>query len=510
MFELPAKMIALSTFRESVAKAFAGEHLKAAATRTNDPEVLLGLAALAQAGSPVRQEIAHMATLVRPGYAPIVAVLAVVLDGVNESSIREVLERDPDNALGYYLEGALLHQSAKEHQALEAFRKAAACSEMRLYESTTAPALFKALDALHLVDRDRLCAGSWMGCRFSNFGASVLQLLRNSVSELEQLNIGTRKEVADLLLVLAAHLFGTNYYNRWLANACLESALFALKAKSAPADSAPTKDDAAVTTARVGAMLRWPGVEALRQDDGTNPWDLARFLADRIHRAFAYEDPSQMNAGIFGERDLDLPGSQSKARLEEARQNVSITAKALIEVALVDCDEILRAYLTGIPPRLAHSGVCEPTLVEKLIKEKPDLFKAAAANEIAMRALWEAGARDPWRSNTSRMMQLVWPILSYATDHNHSFPPTIDALTEKGYLARPVPAVSTITGRPYVYTAAGEKLPARASDRGRFVLLYDDEPVHGVCYQCIFAWGGGGKLPIAEVKEQLRKRGKLA
>src|SRR4051812_31156690 len=102
MFELPVKMVALNTFRKSVAEALAGENLKRVAAGTEDPEVLLGLAALAQAGNPVRREIAEMAIRVRPAYAPIVGVLGVALDGVHERSIREVLERDPDNALGYY------------------------------------------------------------------------------------------------------------------------------------------------------------------------------------------------------------------------------------------------------------------------------------------------------------------------------------------------------------------------------------------------------------------------
>jgi hypothetical protein len=218
-----------------------------------------------------------------------------------------------------------------------------------------------------------------------------------------------------------------------------------------------------------------------------------------------------MNDGMFGGPGLDLRGSESKARFEEARLNASSTAKALVGIALSDCDEILRAYLVGIPSMVAHrSGVCEPTLVEQLITAKPELFEAAAASEVAMRALWDAGAPDPGRSNISRMMMLVWPLLNYATDHNQTFPPGIDALAEKGYLTRPIKADSILTGKKYVYIAAGEKLPARASERSRFVLLYDDEPIDGKYFQCIFAWGGAGPLPVDEVEEQLRKRGKLA
>src|SRR5206468_1133232 len=46
----PKRMYARATFRESVDKAVFGENLKAAASSTTDPEVLLGLAFLVQTG----------------------------------------------------------------------------------------------------------------------------------------------------------------------------------------------------------------------------------------------------------------------------------------------------------------------------------------------------------------------------------------------------------------------------------------------------------------------------
>src|SRR2546430_7780071 len=150
MFELPKKMFALPTYRESVDQAVSAGNLKAVAANTTDPEVLLGLAYLARTGDSVRREISEMAVKARPEYSPMVAVLAVMLDGIDEESIGELVRRDPNNALGYYLQGALLHQSDRENEAMVAFRKAAHCSELRLYESTTGPALFKALDALKL------------------------------------------------------------------------------------------------------------------------------------------------------------------------------------------------------------------------------------------------------------------------------------------------------------------------------------------------------------------------
>src|SRR5438876_2237464 len=175
MFELPKKMFAQPTFRESLDKAVCGENLKAVATNTTDPEVLLGLAFLAQTGDRIRPEISKLAVEARPDYGPIVTVLAITMDGIDEQSIGKLIQRDPDNALGYYLRGTLLHQSDEEEEALVAFRKAAHCSELRLYESATGPALFKAIDTLNLKSHDRLCALSWMASRSSNFSSAGLQ-----------------------------------------------------------------------------------------------------------------------------------------------------------------------------------------------------------------------------------------------------------------------------------------------------------------------------------------------
>ena len=73
------KMFPLPTYREAVDKAVLPDNLKAAASRTTDPEVLLGFAFLAPVGSPVRQEISDMAVKGRPDYTPIAAMLANTL-----------------------------------------------------------------------------------------------------------------------------------------------------------------------------------------------------------------------------------------------------------------------------------------------------------------------------------------------------------------------------------------------------------------------------------------------
>lgn len=101
--KFPQKMFDLPVYRESVDKAVSADNLKAVASSTTDPHVLLGLAFLARTGNPVRQEISEMAVKAEPEYAPIVAVLAIGMDGIYEKSIGELIQRDPDNALGHYL-----------------------------------------------------------------------------------------------------------------------------------------------------------------------------------------------------------------------------------------------------------------------------------------------------------------------------------------------------------------------------------------------------------------------
>ena len=94
------------------------------------------------------------------------------------------------------------------------------------------------------------------------------------------------------------------------------------------------------------------------------------------------------------------------------------------------------------------------------------------------------------------------------TKHDQAYPAALYALFETGDLKAPLETKSIRTGRPYVYLAAGEKVPARMNDRAQFVLLYDDEPVAGGWFECAFAsWGAGG-ISESDLKEQLRRRGK--
>src|SRR5688572_3144523 len=111
MIQLPINMPGMPAYRESVEKVSSAENLKAVASATNDPDILLGLAFFARAGDPVRMELAEMAARIRIEYTPIVAVLSLIMDRIDEGSVGELVQRDPDNALGHYLQGTLWHVS---------------------------------------------------------------------------------------------------------------------------------------------------------------------------------------------------------------------------------------------------------------------------------------------------------------------------------------------------------------------------------------------------------------
>src|SRR5436190_17666541 len=98
----PQRMYPLHPYREGVEKAVAAENLQEVASRTSDAEILLGFAFLAQAGNPVRKELASLALKANPEYARVAAVLPLMLDGVDEDAVQELIDRDFDNALGHY------------------------------------------------------------------------------------------------------------------------------------------------------------------------------------------------------------------------------------------------------------------------------------------------------------------------------------------------------------------------------------------------------------------------
>ena len=379
------------SLNEVVEKAVAPTNLRAVAARTTDPEVWLGLSFLAQPGDPVRPELSEKAVEARPELGPVATVLANAMDGVDKQSIAELIHRDPDNALGYYLLGNELSKPGAEKETLEAFRKGAACPELRLYGGAVSNVLFKALDALDLKGRDRLCASSWMATRWANFEIGNLQSQGNVLGRTAQdADIGTQKEISDLMVAVAGHLIGSDFQNRIFGERVLVGAFHFKASIAATEKSAAMNSYASVVQSLLSTCPQ-------RKD----PLALAQFLPGRIWRAYTVVDPELARANLTEMRGK-TPGADPA--FDKAYQNWARASKALIDEALPDQDEIIGAYFCGpLPPRTNTSGpwASSGTCVEKLVNRKPGLFKAAVVNEDAMEAMRKAdnsavaGAKDP-------------------------------------------------------------------------------------------------------------------
>ncbi len=508
MHQLPINMPNLPPHRERVDRAVSAENLRAAASAAKEPMVLLGFSFLARSGDPVRKELAEMAVRAKSEYTAIVAVLSVMLDRIDAESVGDLVQRDPDNALGHYLHGTLLHVSNRASEALDAFRKAAACAELRFYDSTTGEALFQALDALGLQGADRLCALSWTTSRWADFSSVGIQPVYGALSEMANTaDAATRAELADTLLTLAGHLFGANFINRFFAQRAVERA-FTIRAELA-ADQDPAKRNG-YAAAVYGLVSPLYSSRGLKEWWNRSPLELAQALPGLIHAAFAAAEAPSRNPYAGGETKLTVPESE-RAAFEAATETAARAGKKLIEAALTDPDGIFGAYLKGLrraERRPGVSPVFEWTPVEGLLQKYPALFQAAAANQEAAAALWRAGENAPSRRNVGRMLEIAWALLSYAQKHELAYPDNLAVLFEGGYLKPPLETKSVRTGRPYVYVAAGEKSPSKANDRAQFVLFYDDEPVAEGWYECAFASCLCNGVREADLKQQLKRRGK--
>lgn len=370
---------------EAVDKAAAPSNLQAVARQTSDPDVWLGLSLLAQPGEPVRRQLSEMAVKAKPEYGPAAIVLANAMDGVTEESAAELIRRDPENALGYYLLANRLYSTGTKMASLDTFRKGAACPDFRLYGTTVSNVLFKALDALNLKGRDRLCASSWMAARWQNFEIGNLQSPGPVLSALaKDADIQTRKDISDIMLAVAGHLIGSDLMNRVFGERVLLEA-FRLKADIAASEKSPSMNGyAGVVQALVSTKVSWPGFK--RQD----PVELATFAPGWIGIASTFTDSN--GPKYLRDKESVLSGADRVA-FEKAKKAAATAAKALVEAALPDQDEIIGAYFNGhLPPRenVPAPWATSPTYVERLIVRKPDLFKALETEEDAKRALDQA------------------------------------------------------------------------------------------------------------------------
>ncbi len=288
----------------------------------------------------------------------------------------------------------------------------------------------------------------------SNFYSTNLQSLHIDLSEMARnADLATRREISDLLLILAGHLFTTNFSNRQYAEWTVLDA-FQLKTAIAAAEKSPMMNGyATVVRGLERAQWSWPGI----QEENDTPLQTAQFLPSRIWAAFGTTDPSGKNLMI--QMTANVPDSD-KAAYEKAKQDAIKAAAALIDVSLADPDGIIGSYLKGLPPSQKNAPdpwASSVTYVEILMKKRPEVFRAAAANDQAMRTVEQIGNNDPSRRNLDKLMAVGAAIWSYAVNHNLTLPSSLEDLYKDGkYLKDASEAQSILTGKPYVYAGAGE------------------------------------------------------
>jgi hypothetical protein len=91
-------------------------------------------------------------------------------------------------------------------------------------------------------------------------------------------------------------------------------------------------------------------------------------------------------------------------------------------------------------------------------------------------------------------------------NNDENLPDNLEVLYKDGKYLKDATAVeSVLTGKPYVFAAAGAKLPDKLSERHQFILVYDFIEKEG-CYHFVTSVGSGAERPAEKFEELLRKQ----
>ena len=288
-----------------------------------------------------------------------------------------------------------------------------------------------------------------------------------------------------MLLKLGGHLFVTHFTNRWFALRAVEAA-FKLKAEHPDLGSVAERNGyAAAVYGLISPMFSWPGIKDFGHAE---PLELARRLPGLIWQAFGALEPNSAN-----------PVEQDAMRA--ASQKAAQSAKRLLDVGLPDPDAIFAPYLKGIPEQSRCGGVLIVTdRCGKLdAKSGPNCSRRRRRFKKRSMEVWKAGENEPSRKNLEQMMQIALAICRYAQEHDQTLcPDNLDVYFPRTGMLKPsVQNKSLLTGKAYVYLAAGEKAPAKFNDRAGFVLIHDDQLIPGLdayYYASALCWEEASKL----------------
>ncbi len=93
---------------------------------------------------------------------------------------------------------------------------------------------------------------------------------------------------------------------------------------------------------------------------------------------------------------------------------------------------------------------------------------------------------------------LAAALAAHAAANGGRFPPSLEALAEKGAVPPKLLRCPSARGKPYAYVAA-----QNASAPGGNVLVYEEAPVHGGNCNVLYVNGSVGALTAAELKAAL-------
>ncbi len=484
----------------SVNKALAPAALRDHLATVSDPKIRLGLAYLAPGGSPVRAEIGRELPTSEKELRRAHGVLQVMLDEINPALVEALVTLDPENGLGHYLAGNLAFRENRDDEALAAFRRGAACKEIRCYEALTSAGLKQALQSLGFNPRERLGAISWLASRKRGFSTKSMQETVVALTTLAYRDgDGRRREAADLLLTLAGQLYVGNFYTREYADRALQTS-FRFKAELAALEKAPEMNSyAAVAQALVSVAISWPGI-----DDGPMGMQVARSLPSLISTALAVTE-SETEEFV---RQLRLySGVEAHPDFGAAKQRLESASERLLALAIPKSDAIL-GYLTGVGAEERDAGpwVSKLTDVEKAMVASPELFRAGRDVMLARMTLNGLRQNTDLGGNIQRLMRIGKAIQRYAAKNDSKFPERLSQLYEDDFLKESEKAVSMLTEKPYRYVGTGVTVPRSVEDGLMLVLLYDEQEVQDGRLACYTAAGAVQLIKASEVQEQLSNR----
>jgi hypothetical protein len=468
-----------------VSAALADENVAAVAERTSDGETLVGLMWLASKGE-TREAIGAKIASVAPALAAQAAsIMCEETDNLTEESVAAFLKADPKNAAAHCLNSYLLYKAGKNAEALAAFRQASALESFGTYEAPVRRSSLLALDALGLKGDTRLRAelrlmvlGLFRPERGS-YAKTWLTLAKYIRDTTRTMPATQRNELAEQVLAFADRA-GLRTLAREMQQLTPRGAIMGISYEM-KSQSAPDKDMARAYMSTATSV-------SARGQEGED-WTLI-FLS-----ALGTSLAEEMNRDVDATEYSLTP--EDKARVDEAMVKLRASAKSFVDAVVANDDAIVRDVLTGDKYAVGYNvGLSYPDIY--------DGAKAVVKQHEEVRALLKESSKPV--QNKERMKLVALGALMYALDYKNVLPADAAVLVRQGYIRDPKVLKSPLSGRPYVYAAAGLDLNGR--DAASVVLFYDEFVLPGDMRHVILGNGAVRAVSSAELAEMLRKQGK--